>query len=261
MIDWGVGEYERTAAELAPVAEHVVSLARLEPGERVLDLACGTGNAALAAARRGTSATGLDASPRLIEVARRRATAEGADASFLLGDMQALPFEDGTFDVALSIFGLIFAEDPQRAFAELLRVLRPAGRALLSVWVPAGPIDAMVGVFGRAIAEATGSAPTRFLWYDEAAMGELAAGHATALRFHDGELGVTAESPEAYLAANQEHHPMSLAGRPLLERAGTYREVTDRALSVLRDGNESADGFRVGSPYRVIEIGREAERA
>jgi SAM-dependent methyltransferase len=253
MIDWGIGQYELTAAELEPVAERVVSLAALSGGELVLDLACGTGNAALLAARQGARASGLDSSPRLIEVARRRAAAAEVEVTFRVGDMQVLPFEDGAFDLVLSVFGLIFAEDPRAAFAELARVLRPGGRALIAVWVPAGAIDAMLRAFARGFAEASGGAPARFAWHDEQAVSELAGANGAEVHFHDGELPIFAASPEAYLRANEEHHPMSLAGRPLLERAGTYRAVREAALAALAEGNEDPGGFRVESPYRVID--------
>ena len=256
MIDWSIGRYEQTATELEPVAEHVVSLAGLRPGERVVDLATGTGNAALLAARIGAVVTGLDAAPRLIDVARERAGDEGVQASFVVGDVGALPFDDGSFDVALSVFGLIFAADPSRAFAEMIRVLQADGRALLSVWVPAGPIDSMVGTFGRAMAAATGSTPNRFAWHDSGAVRELGARHGARVRVHEGVLRITAESPEAYFAANERLHPMSVAGRPVLEHAGSYSEVREQALAILRDGNEDPGAFRVSSPYRVIEVSR-----
>jgi SAM-dependent methyltransferase len=256
MVDWGTGQYERTASELEPVAEHVASLAGLERGERVLDVACGTGNAALAAARRGATVTGLDASARLLEVARDRAAAEEADASFLLGDMQALPFEDGTFDLALSIFGVIFAEDASAALAEMLRVLRPDGRALITAWVPVGAIHAMVGAFGEAMAAVSGPTPARFDWQDPRAVTELASAHGAAARFQDGGLTITAASPDAYLTSKEHHNPLSLAGRPVLERAGTYAIARGRALQALQEGNEDPDGFRVQTSYRVIEMRR-----
>ncbi|HEY3021270.1 MAG TPA: class I SAM-dependent methyltransferase [Solirubrobacteraceae bacterium] len=256
MIDWGIGEYEHTAAELAPVAEHVVSLAAPRAGERVVDIACGTGNAALCAARAGAVVVGVDTAARLIEVARERAAREGLEATFTVGDAQQLPFGDGEFDVAVSVFGLIFAGDAGRAFGELVRVLRPGGRAFVSAWVPAGPIDAMVGVFARAIAAATGRTQPRFAWHDREAVGGLAAAHHAEVRFHDGLLSIAGASPESYLAANEERHPMSLAGRPLLEQAGTYAAARSQALAILREGNEDPDRFRVTSPYRVIEVRR-----
>ncbi len=256
MIDWSLGEYERTAAELAPVAEHVVSLAMLEPGQRVLDLATGTGNAALLAARAGAAVTGIDAASRLIAVAEHRAASAGLEASFVVGDVAALPFADGAFDVALSVFGLIFAPDAERAFAELIRVLAPGGRGLISVWVPAGPIDAMVGIFVRAMAELTGPGPARFPWHDQSAVEDLARRNGVEATFRDGELRITGSSPEAYFDANQRSHPMSVASRPLFERSDAYPAVRAQALAALREGNEDPDGFLVTSPYRVIEIQR-----
>lgn len=257
MTDWSLGRYEKTAAELEPVAEHVVALAALQPGERVLDVATGTGNAALAAARAGAVVTGLDSASRLVEVARERAAGEGVQASFVIGDVSSLPFEDESFDVALSVFGVIFAPDAGRALGEMIRVLRAGGRALLSVWVPAGPIDAMVGTFGRAMAAVTGSSPNRFPWHDSEAIGELAARHGASLCIHEGVLTIEAESPEAYLAANEQLHPMSVASRPVLERAGMYAGVREQALAALHHGNEDPEAFRVSSPYRVIEVRRQ----
>jgi SAM-dependent methyltransferase len=256
MIDWGVGHYEHTALELEPVAVHVVALADPKRGERGLDLATGTGNAALIAARAGASVTGLDAAERLIDVARQRAADAGLEADFLVGDVQSLPFDDGSFDVVLSVFGLIFAADAEAAFGELIRVLQPDGRAVIAVWLPAGPIDAVAGIFGRAVAEATGATPTRFAWHDNETLQALARRHGAKARFHPGDLSIEAESPEAYLAANEEH-PMSVAGRPILERAGTADATLAQALAVLRDANEDPSGFRVTSPYRLIEITRE----
>jgi len=256
MIDWDVGHYEQMAVELGPVAEHVVSLAHVQRGERVVDLATGTGNAALLAARAGALVTGVDTAPRLIDVARSRAVAEGVDASFVVADMQALPFEDGSFDVALSVFGLIFAADASRAFDEMIRVLRPAGRALFSVWVPAGAIDAMVATFGRALVAATGRRPPRFAWHDADAVGGLAVRHPAGVQIHEGQLRIAAASPEAYLEANEQQHPVSVAGRPVLERAGTYGRVRNEALRILREGNEDPQAFCVSSPYRVIEVHR-----
>jgi ubiquinone/menaquinone biosynthesis C-methylase UbiE len=254
MIDWGLGRYERTAEELEPVAEHVVSLADLDNGERVLDLATGTGNAALLAARAGAAVTGLDAAARLIDVARGRATDEGIEATFVVGDVQALPFEDASFDVALSVFGLIFAPDADRAFAEMMRVLRPDGRALFTAWIPAGPIDAMVSVFARALAAATGGSSARFAWHDAQAVSDLVARNGAEVQLRNSELRILAESPEAYLTATEQLHPLSVAGRAALEQAGAAETVREEALAILRKGNEDPAAFRVTTPYRVIEV-------
>jgi SAM-dependent methyltransferase len=254
-IDWGIGQYETTAADLEPAAAHLVSLARVRAGERVLDIATGTGNAALAAAREGATAIGMDAAPRLIEVARQRAASDRLEASFVVGDLHELPFESGSFDCVVSVFGIIFAADPRRAVAELMRVLAPGGRGLISVWVPAGPVDAAIGVFLRAVAQATGSRPPGFAWNDEQAVARLFAPHGVEPAWHEAELPITAGSPEQYLDRGRSH-PLSVAAAPLLEHAGTATAAYEEALAVLRAGNESADAFLVTSPYRVIEVKR-----
>ena len=120
---WGLGEYERVAQRIAPAAEALVEAAGVGPGTRVLDVAAGTGNVALAAAGRGARVTATDLSPRMVELGRVRTS--GVEWS--VADAQDLPFDDGTFDVVLSCFGSMFAPDRQRTADELLRVTRPGG--------------------------------------------------------------------------------------------------------------------------------------
>ena len=254
MPDWSVGHYERFAPELEPAAEHLVELATIRPGERVLDLGCGTGNAALLAARAGATVTGLDPAPRLLDVARGRLAAERLDGTFVIGDAHAVPFEDGSFDAVLSVFGVIFAADARRALAEILRVLAPDGRALVSVWLPGGAVDAMVGVMVRAISAALGTEIPRFPWQDQGAVGDLAATVDASVRAREGEVVFSADSPESYLSAQEADHPMTIASRPLLEHAGAYESVRTKALEALRRDNEDLAHFRATSRYRVIEL-------
>jgi SAM-dependent methyltransferase len=253
--DWSAGHYETTAAELLPAAERLVALAAPEPGERVLDLGTGTGNAALLAARRGAHATGVDSAARLIEVARGRAAAEGLDAQFEIGDLLAPPVPAGSFDIALSAFGVIFAVDPARAVDAIARALHPEGRALLAAWVPEGPISAMVGVLARAAAEASGNEPpARFPWHDADAVAELARPFGAATSSHEERLRISGPSPREYFELVERDHPLSLAGRGLLENAGTYDATRERAVAVLEEANEDPGAFLVHSPYRVIEL-------
>jgi SAM-dependent methyltransferase len=257
-LDWGAGEYERTARELEPAARHVVALAGIARGERVLDLACGTGNAAIEAARIGADVTGLDAAPRLIEVAEARAAAAGVEAAFVVGDAQDLPFDDGAFDCVLSIFGVIFVPAPPRAMAEIVRVLAPGGRALISAWRPEGAVHHMVGVLARGVAEAGGPRRPPFPWHDPDAVRELATRHGATVEAEEGRLVIEGASPEAYYADGETYHPMSVAARPLIERAGAYPALREEAIAALRAGNEDPHGFRVTSPYRVLRIARPA---
>jgi 2-polyprenyl-3-methyl-5-hydroxy-6-metoxy-1,4-benzoquinol methylase len=115
--DWSLGRYESTAERLLPAARVVVESAALHAGERVLDLGCGTGNAALLAAACGARVTGVDPASRLLEVARARAASEGADITFLAGEAASLPVGDASADVIVSVFAVIFAPDAVAAAA------------------------------------------------------------------------------------------------------------------------------------------------
>src|SRR3954454_5632737 len=119
VVDWGAGRYETTAAELAPVAEVVVERASVRAGDDVVDVACGTGNAALLAAARDAHVIGVDGAPRLLAVARERAAAQGLEVELREGDLLALPVADGAADVVLSVFGVIFARDAALAPREI----------------------------------------------------------------------------------------------------------------------------------------------
>jgi SAM-dependent methyltransferase len=255
VVDWGAGRYETTAAELAPVAQVVVERADISPGDDVVDLACGTGNAALLAARRGARVVGLDGALRLLEVARERARAQGIVLDLREGDLLALPVDDGAADVVLSVFGVIFAEKPLPALREVARILRPSGRVLITAWIPAGPIDAMLAAMRRIVGRVDhGPPPRRFPWADPEAVASLAAEAGLAL---DGttqaEFPIRAASPEAYVAAGQEH-PMFLVVRPLVERAGVADEMREAMTAVLRDANEDPSAFLVHSPYVVHHL-------
>lgn len=255
MVDWGAGNYEATAAELAPVAHAVVERAQISPGDDVIDLACGTGNAALAAAARGAHVVGVDGAPRLLEVARRRAREHGVVVDFRHGDLLALPVDADAGDVVLSVFGVVFAHDPDQALHEVGRVLRPFGRALVTAWIPGGPIDEMLTAMGRIVSPVSSTAPAkRFPWSDPAAVASSAAGAGLTLQ-HTARaaLPIRAASPEAYFAAGQEH-PVAVAMRGTIEQAHVEAEVREAALCVLHHANEDPDAFLVHSPYVVHEL-------
>ncbi len=133
---WLAGDFGQIARYESSSGEDLVRRLGLRPGERVLDVACGTGNVALAAARAGATVTGLDFAPNLLAQARAAAAAEGLAIRFDEGDAEALPYADGAFDLVASAFGVMFAPRPEHAAAELLRVCRPGGRIALLNWTP-----------------------------------------------------------------------------------------------------------------------------
>ena len=135
---WASGDFHAIATLIVPVAERLVDAADLRAGSRVLDVATGSGNAALAAARLGAHVTGIDYVSALLERGRQRVAAEGLDVELVAGDAEAIPFPDASFDAVLSVFGSMFAPDHTRAAAELVRVARPGGTIALASWTPEG---------------------------------------------------------------------------------------------------------------------------
>ena len=169
---WASGDFHVVAARITLVAEQLVDAADLRAGWRVLDVATGRGNAAIAAARLGCTAVGVDYVPTLLERGRRRAAAEGLDVALLEGDAEALPFPDRSFDAVTSVFGSMFAPDHQRAAAELLRVSRPGGTIALASWTPEGFIGELFRTVARHVAPPAGvSSP--MLWGTEAHLRQL----------------------------------------------------------------------------------------
>src|SRR3954447_25083158 len=152
-LDWSLGRYERTAEQLMPAARLLVERAAPAAGERVVDVGCGTGNAALLAAERGARVTGVDPAARLLAVAREQARERSLDADFVAGDAAALPLAEGEADLVLSVFGVIFAPDVEAAAAEMARVTGPDGRVVFSAWIPEGPIAAVNRMAREAVAQ------------------------------------------------------------------------------------------------------------
>jgi SAM-dependent methyltransferase len=136
---WSVGDYQRVGVRLVPASEQLVADLQVRPGERLLDIGGGTGNTALAAARRDAEVVCTDIVPELLEHARRRAELEGLSYATEVADAQSLPYADDSFDVITSTIGVVFAADAERAATEMLRVLRPGGRLGLTAWAPQAP--------------------------------------------------------------------------------------------------------------------------
>ena len=153
---WTAGDYERIARRLTSAGESIVRHTAVAAGDRVLDVACGTGNATLPAARTGARVTGLDLTPALLERAAR--AAGDLEIEWIEGDAQALPFGDASFDVVLSTFGAMFAPDQERTAAELARVLRPGGRLGMCNWAPDGATGDMFATVARHVPLAAGRA-------------------------------------------------------------------------------------------------------
>src|SRR6185503_3600016 len=141
---WASGDFAVIGTTLQLVGETLCEAAELDAGSRVLDVACGNGNAALAAAHRFCRVVGLDYVPALLARARERAAAERLDIDFVEGDAEQLPFPADSFDAVLSTFGVMFAPDQERAASELFRVVKTGGKIALASWTPEGFVGRML---------------------------------------------------------------------------------------------------------------------
>jgi SAM-dependent methyltransferase len=255
MLDWSDGDYALTAAALAPVTERVLDVAGVDGAQRVLDVACGTGAAALAAGRRGAAATGVDPAIGLLEIARARAAKEQLHVEFLGGDANALPVPEASFDVCVSVFGVIFAPDPSLAITEMLRAVRPAGCVALSSWLRGGAVDSAAGILRDALTTPRPSPeaepPEPPAWQDPAWIsGLLEACGGREVTLVEDALRFDAVSPEAWFAEQEEHHPVWRSGRTHLDE-GTWADVRRRSLDVLHEQNEDSEAFAATSRYVI----------
>jgi len=167
-ITWESGDFGEVAKVIMPVAEEFIARLPLHPGMRVLDVACGSGNLAIATARRGCPTQGLDFATNLLAQARTRAASEGLDIEFVEGDAETLPYAAGSFDAVVTMFGAMFAPRPDVVAAELFRVTRPGGFVAMANWTPEGFIGKMFEVFKRHLPPPPPGLPSVMLWGREA---------------------------------------------------------------------------------------------
>ncbi|MGH9939494.1 MAG: class I SAM-dependent methyltransferase [Blastocatellia bacterium] len=179
---WMSGDFDKIAQVIEPGAVTFIERLALMPGARVLDVACGSGNLSLPAARVGAIVTGLDIAPNLIETARKRALAEGLNIEFDEGDAEQLPYADASFDVIVTMFGAMFAPRPEKAMAEMLRVCRPSGRIAMANWTPAGFIGQMFKTTAAHVPPPP-DIPSPLLWGDEVTVRERLRSGVAEIRF------------------------------------------------------------------------------
>jgi SAM-dependent methyltransferase len=163
---WMTGDFGQIAKIIEASAEEFVARLAPKPGERWLDVACGSGNVALPAARAGAIVTGVDIATNLLEQARARAAAEGLSVQFDEGDAEKLPYDDASFDVVATMFGAMFAPRPELVAAELVRVCRPGGQIAMANWTPEGFIGQMFKATARHVPPPA-TMPSPIKWGDE----------------------------------------------------------------------------------------------
>jgi ubiquinone/menaquinone biosynthesis C-methylase UbiE len=247
---WASGDYAVIASRLVLVSERLADAAGLRPGWKVLDVACGNGNATLAAARSGTHALGIDYVPELLEGGRARAVAEGLDVEFRLGDAEDLPVPDSSFDAVLSVFGAMFAPDHQRTASEILRVARPGGTVGLAAWTPDGFIGQMFRVITSHVPGPPGVA-SPLLWGTEQHLSELFGPAAAGARSVQRACTWRFTSAEEFTAFFRRWYGPALNAFEALDDDGQAALAADLA-ELARQWNR-ADGGSVVIPAAYLE--------
>lgn len=199
---WAAGDYDAIAELLWSAGGRLVERVGVRPGEDVLDVACGTGNATIPAAQAGASTVGVDLTPELLERGRARADAAGVEIEWIEGDAEELPFADESFDVVLSTFGCMFAPRHETAARELARVLRPGGRLGLASWTPEGFVGDFFRALGAHLPPPPPFAAPSILWGDPGHVRTLFAGQGVELEFErdhvEFRFDSVAEAVESY---------------------------------------------------------------
>ncbi|MCC7120464.1 MAG: methyltransferase domain-containing protein [Gammaproteobacteria bacterium] len=247
---WRAGDYAAIGTTLQIVGEQLCETLDLHAGSRVLDVAAGNGNATLAAARRFCDVTSTDYVPALLERGAARAHAEGLEIAFSEADAEALPFDDASFDVVLSTFGVMFAPDQARAAAELLRVCRAGGLIGLSNWTPDGFIGQVFALLGRHLPPAPGLQPPS-RWGTRAALEVWFGPSARSIAVHARRFMFRYPSPRHFIAWFRDYYgPIHQACIALGERAPVFEA---ELLALLDAHNLARDGTLV-LPSEYVDV-------
>jgi SAM-dependent methyltransferase len=247
---WASADYAAVATLIVPMAERLAQAADLRPGDRVLDVATGSGNAALAAARCGCRVTGVDYVPGLLERGRARAAAEALEVTFAEGDAEDLAFPDASFDAVLSCLGVMFAPDQERAASELLRVCRPGGTIALANWTPSGFIGHLLKTVSKHVPPPAGVKPPP-LWGTEERLRELLGDGVSRLEATPRTYVFRFRSPEDFAGFFRVKYGPTRKAFEALDEAGQERLWDD--LTALAREHDREPGPSVAMPSEYLE--------
>ncbi len=247
---WGKGPYQRITETLTDIHERVVERLAPEPGDRWLDLACGTGAVAERAAAAGARVTGLDLAPVLIETAKERARELALEIDYVVGDVERLAFDDGSFDKVSSTCGIMFSPDHEAAARELARVTAPGGRVALANWTPTGGLAKMFKVMAPYQPAPPPSSP--FDWGDEGRVRELL-GDSFELELEEHVSTLRMPSAEAYWELFSTSYGPT---KTLAESLGDRREDLHRDWIEFFELNYQANGEIAHAREYLLVLGR-----
>ena len=250
-IAWSAGDYAVIGTTLQIVGERLCEAVDVRAGERVLDVAAGNGNASLAAARHFAHVTAVDFVPALLAEARARAEAEHLPITLQEGDAEALAFDDASFDLVLSTFGVMFTPDQERAARELLRVCRSGGRIGLANWTPEGFIGQLFKLIGRWVPPAPGLRPPS-AWGTEARIAELFGAGASRIRHARRHFVFRYASPAHWIEVFRTYYGPVQKAFAALDAEGQV--ALEAELTALLRGADVSGGASLVIPSEYLEI-------
>jgi ubiquinone/menaquinone biosynthesis C-methylase UbiE len=238
---WSAGDYPGMSPLIADAGRVAVTAGAVTGDDRVLDVACGDGNATIPAAQTGARVTGLDLTPKLLEAGRTKAADAGVEIEWVEGDAEQLPFEDKSFDVVLSVFGVMFAPDHRQGAAEIARVLLPGGRIALCNWTPEGQVGRFFGLMAGFMPPPPEGFQPPPLWGTEDHVRSLFEGTGVEVEFDRAEVQYEFDSVDAAMELFQSKFGPVIMTRKALEPEGKW-EAAQEAMRKSFEEDEAADG-------------------
>jgi SAM-dependent methyltransferase len=251
---WTVGDFAKIATRTVPAAEEIVDRLGIAAGDRVLDVATGTGNGALIAAERGARVSGLDLTPKLLGIAAERAAAAGVEIDLVEGDAEALPYEDDSFDAVISMYGVMFAPNQQQAADELVRVCRPGGRIGIAAWTPEGTIGKLFMLLAQQMPPPPEGFQPPVLWGVEDHVRGLFASSGATLTCTRERVRVESASVEEQLAEDERRLGPMILAKQALEPEGRWEEVRALIAEHTAAENVATDGSLVLEPEYLLSV-------
>jgi SAM-dependent methyltransferase len=249
---WTAGDYPEIARRIVAVGEYVAERAGAGPGIELLDVATGSGNVSVPAARKGAQVTGLDLTPKLLEAQRTRAVEAGVSIELVEGDAEELPFGEDSFDRVTSCFGVMFAPRQKLAADELVRVARPGGSVVVAAWTPGGFIGRNFATTAPYMPPPPPELKPPTMWGDEQHVRGLFDGTGVGLTFERRAVTFAGESAAAFLADDEEKLGPAVMAKTALEPQGRWEDLKRDMLAMFEASNEARDGsFEVQAEYLV----------
>ncbi|MGH2905840.1 MAG: class I SAM-dependent methyltransferase [Solirubrobacterales bacterium] len=252
---WAAGDFPDLAKYILPASGETLGALDPQSGDRLLDIAAGTGNLAIPAAQRGVEVVGLDITPELLEVARTRAADASVDIEFIEGDAEDLPFEDDAFKLVASVFGIIFAPRHKVAADEMVRVCEPGGHFAMTAWTPEGMNGKLFQVMGAHMPPPPPGVEPPITWGSEDHIREMFDGSGAELTFSRHTCDFTADSVEEWVSYNERALGPVLFAKEALEPQGKWDELRAGLVGHYNEFNIADDGTFIGPGEYILAVG------